>query len=214
MEIVPVINCADRMRAELEVETLAGFLERDHFVHIDVADGVFTFHKTWNAPTLLKRLVHGRFRLEAHLMVEHPPVWLMPWLAAGVTRFVVHVEAIDTASFLRMKRLCDQHGATLMLTSNPETPVWELASYLGVCSAFQVLSVHPGLSGQPFLPLTLDKVRWIRRKAPHGIIEVDGGITPATARLAKSAGADIIVSATDIFGSADPKREYEVLKKI
>ncbi len=180
MEVIPVINCVDRMRAELEVETLAGFLEQDHFIHIDVADGVFTFNKTWNAPTLLKRLVHGRFRLETHLMVEHPPVWIAPWLAAGATRFIVHVEAVDTASFLRIKRLCDQHGATLMLTSNPETPVREFASYLDVCSEFQVLSVHPGLAGQLFLPITLDKVRWIRRKAPHAIIEVDGGITPGT----------------------------------
>jgi ribulose-phosphate 3-epimerase len=55
---------------------------------------------------------------------------------------------------------------------------------------------------------------WIRKNAPHAIIEVDGGMNPEAARLAKVAGADIIVSATDIFGSKNPKEGYELLKNI
>ena len=49
---------------------------------------------------------------------------------------------------------------------------------------------------------------------PHAIIEVDGGITPETAKWAKDAGADIVVSASYIFGSKDPEGAYEELKKI
>ena len=47
-------------------------------------------------------------------------------------------------------------------------------------------------------------MRFLRRKVPDAIIEVDGGIAAATARRAKAAGADIVVSGSYIFGSADP----------
>ncbi len=215
MDVIPVINCEDRVCVEQRAAVLADFLEPNHFIHIDVADGVFSFHKTWNAPTAWRGLVgNTKFKLEAHLMVEHPAIWIAPWLAAGVKRFIIHIEAINEASFEKIKKLCDQHGATVMLTSNPETPVEHFSPYLTRCSAFQVLCVHPGLAGQPFLPLALEKVKWIRKNAPHAIIEVDGGIDPETARLAKEAGADIVVSANDIFNNKDPKEEYERLKQV
>ena len=60
----------------------------------------------------------------------------------------------------------------------------------------------------------LEKVKWLKAARPDAIIEVDGGITPETARWAKDAGADIAVSASYIFGGNDPKKAYEELKKI
>jgi ribulose-phosphate 3-epimerase len=214
MEVIPVINCENRADAEGKIATLRGFLEPGHFMHIDIADGVFAFHKTWNDPVAWREMIGGTFKLEAHLMVEHPWIWIAPWLAAGVARFIVHVEAIDDASFEIIKKWCDEHGTELMLASNPETPADHFSPYLSRCSMFQVLCVNPGLAGQAFLPLTLEKVKLIRQNAPHAIIEVDGGINPETARLAKDAGADIVVSATDIFSNNNPKEEYELLKKI
>ena len=214
MDVIPVINCPERMCAERKVALVREFLPQGHFLHIDISDGIFTYHKTWNAPLAWRGMVGIQFLLEAHLMVEHPAVWITPWLAAGVRRFVVHIEAINEASFVKIKNLCNFYGATLMLTSNPETPVREFLPYVGRCSAFQVLCVHPGLAGQPFLPLTLKKVAWLRRKVPHAIIEVDGGIDPLNAKLAKDAGADTIVSASYIFNNAYPKEAYEVLKRI
>ena len=48
--------------------------------------------------------------------------------------------------------------------------------------------------------------------APDAKIEVDGGITPETARLAKIAGANMVASASYIFGDKeDFKRAYEEL---
>jgi ribulose-phosphate 3-epimerase len=216
MEVIPVVNCEDRTCAEKKLIALSSFLESGHFIHVDVTDGVFTPHKTWNDASAWKELLNARFhfQLEVHLMVEHPTIWIMPWIAAGVKRFIVHVEAIDEISFKKIKELCDQGGATLMLSSNPETPIEAFSPYFTICNWFQVLSVHPGLAGQPFLSLTLEKTSWLRRREPHAIIEMDGGMNPETAESAKNAGADIIVSASDIFNNQNPKKEYERLKKI
>ena len=71
---------------------------KGEFLHVDVADGVFTFHKTWNDTTGWAAL-RLPFPLEIHLMVEHPEEWIAPWLAAGAKRFIVHTETIDQDSF-------------------------------------------------------------------------------------------------------------------
>ncbi len=213
MEVIPVINCLDRRCVEERVAAAKRFLPPGHFLHVDVADGVFTFHRTWNDAGGWRAL-DIPFPLEVHLMVERPEEWIAPWLAAGAKRFIVHAETVDEDALKQIKKQCDASGAEVMLSSNPETPVEDLAPYLDSVSRFQILAVNPGLAGQKFLPLSLEKVKWLKEALPHAILEVDGGITPETAREAKSAGADIIVSASYIFGSKDPGQAYKELKEV
>ena len=49
---------------------------------------------------------------------------------------------------------------------------------------------------------------------PSAIIEVDGGINPETAKLVKNAGADMAVSASYLFNSANPKSKFEELSSL
>jgi ribulose-phosphate 3-epimerase len=213
MQVIPVLNCSDRAAAEEKIVIAKKFLRQGDFLHIDVADGVFTLHKTWN-DTAGWAALRSPFPWEVHLMVEHPEIWIAPWLPAGAKRFIVPCEAIDQDSFRTIKEQCKTAHAELMLSSNPETPPEDLTPYLHEITRFQVLCVNPGLAGQKFLPLALEKVKWLKYALPDAIIEVDGGMTPETAKWAKDAGADIIVSASYIFGSRDPKKAYEMLKKI
>ena len=90
------------------------FLKKEDFLHIDVADGIFTFHKTWN-DTAGWAALRSPFPLEVHLMVEHPEAWIAPWLAAGAKRFIVPVEAIDKDSFHAIEARCKASRAELML---------------------------------------------------------------------------------------------------
>jgi len=213
MRTFPVLNCADRSCAEEKIAATEKFLKKEDFLHVDIADGIFTFHKTWNDPAAWAAL-RSPFSLEIHLMVEHPEQLVGPWLAAGAKRFIVHIEAIDQDSFREIAAQCKTGNADLMLSSNPETPVDEFTPYLHDISRFQVLCVNPGLAGQKFLPLALEKVKWLKYAIPHATIEVDGGVTPETAKWAKEAGADIVVSASYIFNSKEPKRAYEALKEV
>jgi ribulose-phosphate 3-epimerase len=70
-----------------------------------------------------------------------------------------------------------------------------------------VMTVNPGFSGQSFLSSQLAKIAALRRlidETGHPItLQVDGGITPATARAALAAGANALVAGTAIFGSPD-----------
>jgi ribulose-phosphate 3-epimerase len=213
MQIIPVINCPDLAGVQERIEVMKSFLKKDDYAHLDVADGVFTFHKTWSSPVAWRDM-HVPFDLEVHLMVEHPEIWIEPWLVAGAKRFVVHAEVLTDRSFGIIAGPCKKNGVDIMISLNPETSVQALKPYLVDVKFFQVLAVTPGLAGQTFLPIALEKIMWIKRNVPHAIIEVDGGMNVETAKLVKDAGADVIVSSSYIFGSKDSKIAFEELKKI
>ena len=214
MGVMPVINCTDLASVKSTLEKIKTFLPEGSFVHCDIADAAFTFHKSWDNPTEWANL-RAPYELEVHLMVEHPEREVEAWIGAGARRFIIHVEAITDETFMQIFDICDKRGVGVALSSKPETTVDILAPYLKYFPMFQVLSVHPGLSGQPFLPLMLDKIAWLRREYPNAIIEVDGGINAQTAKSVKDAGANIVVSSNYILGgTGDPKIAYEILKQI
>ena len=215
LEVIPAINCAfgDAACVEGKIKLVQPFAK---WVHIDVADGKFTFNKTW-ADIQQFSLFKSQFpnlNFEVHLMVEDPEQVLPVWLASGVARVVVHIETFDAASAARIVELAKNANVQMMFSLNPETPIEAMRPYFPICSAFQVLAVHPGLAGQKFLPLILEKVKTIRAELPDSIIEVDGGINLETAKRSREAGASIIASASCIFESVDPAISYNELKGI
>jgi ribulose-phosphate 3-epimerase len=213
MGVFPVINCSDFESVKKTVDAARKFLPEGNFLHCDIADAAVTFHKTWNNPTDWARL-RAPYELEVHLMVGRPEREIEAWIAAGVRRFIIHVENVTDESLLEIFNMADKRGVGVVLSSNPETPVKRLVPYLKQFSMFQVLAVHPGVSGQPFLPLSLEKIKWLRRERPRAIIEVDGGMNPETAQLVKDAGANIVVSSSYIFSSPDPAAAYKTLTSI
>lgn len=222
MEVIPVINCPDVECIEKKVRVAEGFSE---WAHLDVADARFTFGKSGGAPEGWRAL-NARVKLEVHLMVEEPEKAVPLWLAAGARRVVIHIEAIinpmhrrgkpgDPALLIReMQSQCASHGATLMLAISPETPMEKVKPFLKSFSEFQILAVHAGPPGQAFLPLSLEKIKFLRREAPHARIEVDGGINLATAAQVKDAGATVVVAGTYIFSSPEPIMGYRKLRNI
>ncbi len=225
MQVIPAINCVEPECVVEKVAAAKKFLPKDGWLHIDVADARFTFNKTWGNPEGFKLLKkkHPDIQFEIHLMVEEPERAIPDWLEAGAERVIVHLEALtkrEGSIEVDPKRIewvyakCAEYGAEAMLAINPETPVEELLAAGGKFLEFQILAVHPGLAGQKFLPLMLEKVKFLRIKLPHAKIEVDGGVNEEIAKLVKDAGADIVTSASHIFESRDPKAAYETLKSL
>jgi ribulose-phosphate 3-epimerase len=70
-----------------------------------------------------------------------------------------------------------------------------------------VMSVNPGFGGQSYIPTMTDKVARLRDMISltgHKIdIEIDGGIDPETAPEVVTAGANVLVAGTAIFGHQD-----------
>ena len=65
------------------------------------------------------------------------------------------------------------------------------------------MTVNPGFGGQVFLESQIEKMAYLRRLIDESqlpiLLEVDGGINNKTARMAKAAGADILVAGTSVF---------------
>jgi len=208
MEIIPVINCHD----EESVSELAGKIGQfSEWVHLDVSDARFTFNKSWGDYSKWPE-IGNKLKLEVHLMVEEPEKEVDGWLNAGANRVIVHLEAINERTFSEIKKKTDEKNAELMIAINPETPAEKLRPYFGETSEFQILAVYPGHSGQKFLPLMADKIRFLRSEMPNATIEVDGGINEETAKLVKDAGANMVTSSSYILNNPNPKAAYEKLK--
>lgn len=224
MEIIVVINCGHLDCVISKIRRAENFLKKEDWLHLDVADGSFTFNKTWADAVMWPKL-KAEFNLEVHLMVEEPEKLVDRWLKAGARRLIVHLETITDSRWRSappfvakliegIKTRCSRAGCELMLAFNPETPIESAGEYLNEFEEFMILAVHPGPSGQKFLPLTLEKVKSLRQKFPNAKIEIDGGINHKTADLAKTAGANMAASGAYIFESEDPKRAYRELRAI
>lgn len=213
MEVIPSINCPDEESVRKKIDVLTAFLSPGAFVHLDVTDGIFTQHPTWGDARAWAS-IGSPFVLEVHLMAEDPLRYADDWFAAGAERLIVHAETLSDRVLHSLREMANVHKGELMLTSKPETTNDEILPWVQHFTQFQVLSVAPGSAGQKFLPFSLEKIRLLREASPDATIEVDGGINLETARLVKDAGADVIVSASYLFDSADPKKTFEALIKI
>ncbi len=218
MNVIPVINCPDAACAAGTLAIVKGFLAPGAMVHIDVTDGEFSDHRTWNDPSGWADL-RSPFPPEVHLMVARPEEWADDWFTAGARRLVVHAETADLAAVHRLLDLAAQHHGEIMLSSVPASDPELLARYVRRfgerLTAYQVLTVAPGAAGQRFGgDEAIERVAFLRRSAPHATIEVDGGMDPRTARLVKDAGADTVVSASYLFGSKEPGRAFKELEEI
>ena len=143
-----------------------------------------------------------RLPLEVHLMIQEPLRFIDPFLDKGADLLIAHVEVLaDPSQFIR--RLRDA-GKKVGLAVRPDTPVEALEPFLGTLDLALCMTVHPGFSGQAYLPESPERIRRLRelidgQKAGCDL-EVDGGITIETARTSVQAGANVLVAATTVFG--------------
>lgn len=217
MQVIPTVNAPNLEEATRQFEVIKSFLPSGNWIQIDVVDGIFSPKKTWGDPEEFKNLKTQiadlqSYHFEIHLMVQESGKAADEWLAAGADRIIVHLES-KIEPFLVLGR-CNLNNREAMVAVTLETPINKLESYFPCVYFFQILAVSPGPAGQKFDIKVLDKIRELRAKVPNAKIEVDGGITPEIARQVKEAGADMIVSASYVLNSSDPKRAYEELSGI
>lgn len=145
-------------------------------------------------------------------MVENPDEVFESWFKAGAKRIIVHLESVKNPEAI--SEIAKSYDAEVMLAILPDTSAEKLLPYAKRFQYFQILCVSPGPSGQKFHEACLGKVKFLQEKLPGATIEVDGGINLETDRLAKDAGADILVSGAYILNSSDPEKAYKELSLI
>ena len=183
-------------------------------LHIDVMDGHFVTNLTMGADMI--RGVRRHFPdvfLDVHLMVEQPGDYVDSFAQAGANLFAFHVEVckpmrpdgVDAGELIKRIRAA---GMSPGMVVNPPTTIDQMEQgigpYLDQLDLALVMSVVPGRSGQKFITKVLDKTRWLKERVKAGTrIEMDGGLNLETTPLAVAAGADVIVTASALFGSDD-----------
>jgi ribulose-phosphate 3-epimerase len=209
--IGPSLLAADFSRLADEVGRVE---EHVDFLHVDVMDGHFVPNLSFGMPVIESlRPVTGLF-FDCHLMVTNPVSLLAPLKEAGADLVTVHIEVHPDPTLLAAR--ARELGLDFGVVVNPPTPFAAVEPFVELCDWLLVMSVHPGFGGQAFLPEVLPKVEAAREWVDsHGLatdIEIDGGITPETARLARSAGADLFVAGTAIFRAPDPVKAAQGLR--
>jgi ribulose-phosphate 3-epimerase len=106
-------------------------------------------------------------------------------------------------------------GARLVgMSVNPDRPVEVLEPYLDQLDLVLVMSVFPGFGGQKFMPEVLPKVSRLRELGFQGLIEMDGGIAPATIEACAAAGTDVFVAGSAVFGADDVRGRMEKMRQL
>jgi ribulose-phosphate 3-epimerase len=187
------LNLGDAIRQCVEVGI-------DWF-QLDVMDGQYVPNISFGIPIVEACRKATDAHLDVHLMIDDPERYLDKFAEAGADSLTIHLESTrhPHAALMKIRELGLQSGLAL----NPGTPVAMIENMIHLADLILVMTVNPGFAGQAYIEESPEKIRQTRAMLDQaGIpahVQVDGGITPQTARACYEAGADIFVAASAIF---------------
>ena len=185
-------------------------------IHIDVMDGHFVPNLTMGPPIIKDLRKFTKLPFDVHLMISPVHKYIQDYADAGANIITIHPEGTENLkdSIKHIKELGKKVGVSL----NPETKTDIVMKFLTEIDLILIMSVHQGFGGQNFIENTLDKVKLLRKEIDEKKlkvqIEIDGGITFETSKIAKKAGVDILVSGTTIFkeNEGNLKKNIQLLR--
>jgi ribulose-phosphate 3-epimerase len=153
--------------------------------------------------------------IDVHLMIENPDNYIRAFAEAGASYISVQVEACTHLNrTVQLIKNCDAHAGVVL---NPSTPVKSLEWILEFVDYVLIMGVNPGFGGQEFILNSIGKIKALRQQIQDRglavLIEVDGGVNENTIAEISSAGVDIFVAGSAIFGSKDYQKTIQSFRQ-
>ena len=177
------------------------------WIHVDVMDNQFVPNLTVGPPVVRSIRPKTKKFIDVHMMVMNPARLIEPFARAGADNITFHIEATnDPEGVIELVRAT---GKMVGVSLKPKTPLNSIFSIVDKVDLVLVMSVEPGFGGQGYLSESTERIIELKQYLSSQcldrvLIEVDGGIKLQNAREVISAGGDILVAGSEVFGSDDP----------
>ena len=209
--IHPSILSADFLRLGEELQAI----KTADAVHVDVMDQHFVPNLTFGPPVVKRIQDESPLPLDIHLMIEDPDRWAPEYADMGAYSVTFHAEAATAP--IPLARELRARGSKASMALRPATGLDSYMDMLPELDMLLLMTVEPGFGGQAFLDVVVPKIR-AARKAIDGsgaqvALQVDGGVTTETIRIAAEAGADTFVAGSSVYGAEDVAVAIENLRR-
>jgi ribulose-phosphate 3-epimerase len=175
------------------------------YIHIDVMDGHFVPNITIGPEVIKKLRPLTKKIFDVHLMISPVDNFINDFANAGSDIITFHPEATNNMN--KTIKLIKDKGKKVGVSLKPNSSINLIKEYIDKVDLILIMSVEPGFGGQKFMPEVLSKLKEIKKiiteKKLNIDIEIDGGINFNNCKLAKDAGANILVSGSTIFKEND-----------